>query len=312
MHTQYFTAKYGVATTIYFTLRTPSGTDSNTLFVGTAPTAGDMELYKDGVWDTGDESDAAPAIADTGGGYDALYSWAISAAELQCDRLDVIVHDPGGTFRDAHLVVLTTIDLSEVDIDAATGTKANTTALKLSGYGSGHGLECVAGATGNDIEGALGKHVLRSNTAQAGGSAGNIVLDSSASSSNDFYNGSLILIHSGTGAGQARAITDYVGSTTTATINKSWVTNPDATSEFIIVPGPDTWNVSPGAELSATPTATSYYAQMLQFLFQRFVYKRTQTSDTFSMKKADGSTELSKATLSDDGTTQTHGALADP
>jgi hypothetical protein len=309
MHTQYFTAKYGVATTIYFTLRTPSATNSDTLFIGTAPLQADCFVFKDGVYDS--TMDNACAYADTGGAYDALYKVEVSAAELQADRVDIIIHDVSATlFRDAHLVILTNIDLSSVDIDAATGTKANTTALKLTGYQAGHGLEAVAGATGNDIEGALGKHVLRSNTCQAGGGNAEAILDSSASASNDYYNGALILLHSGTGAGQARAITDYVGSTTTATVNKNWVTNPDATSEFVVIPGPDQWAVSPGAELSAIPTFSSNYADLLQWLFQRFCYKRTQTATTFSMKKVDDSTQLGSATLSDDGSTQTHGRIS--
>jgi hypothetical protein len=306
MNSQYFTGKYGVATTIYFTLEDPAATSSDLLYDGTAPLQADMLVFKDGTYDS--TSDNAPAQINS----DRLYKVEVSATEMQADRVDIIVHDANETtFRDTHLVVLTTIDLSELDIDAATGTKANTTAVKLTGYGSGHGLECVAGATGNDIEGALGKHVLRSNTCQSGSSS-EAVLDSSASSTNDYYNGNIILFHSGTGAGQARVITDYAGSSVTCTLNKDLVAALSSDTEYIIIPGPDTWNVSPGAELSATPTATSSYADMLQFLWQRFAYKRTETATVFSMKKADASTELSKATLSDNGTTQTHGALADP
>ena len=38
----------------------------------------------------------------------------------------------------------------------------------------------------------------------------------------------------------------------------------------IVIPGNDPWAVSPGAELSAIPTYASSYADLLQFLFQRF------------------------------------------
>ena len=51
---------------------------------------------------------------------------------------------------------------------------------------------------------------------------------------NDFYNGETIYIVSGTGAGQLRQITDYVGSTRVATV-AAWTTNPDTTSVYSIV-----------------------------------------------------------------------------
>lgn len=75
---------------------------------------------------------------------------------------------------------------------------------------------------------------IRKNTATAGG-ATSITLDASASSTDDFYNNALLEIVSGTGAGQARFVTDYVGSTKVATV-RTWVTNPDNTSVFQIFP----------------------------------------------------------------------------
>lgn len=70
-------------------------------------------------------------------------------------------------------------------------------------------------------------------TAQAGAST-TITLASGASASNDAYNSDMIEITAGTGAGQQRKITDYVGSTKVATVNNSWTTNPDSTSEYLI------------------------------------------------------------------------------
>jgi hypothetical protein len=77
---------------------------------------------------------------------------------------------------------------------------------------------------------------LRTGTAQSGSAAGTIVLDAGASASNDYYNYQVIRITSGTGAGQARWIADYVGSTKTATIYPNWVTTPSNTSVFVIDP----------------------------------------------------------------------------
>jgi hypothetical protein len=75
---------------------------------------------------------------------------------------------------------------------------------------------------------------IRSNTAQAG-AATTITLDASASASNSFYNNCIVLITGGTGVGQARFITAYVGATKVATV-ATWVTNPDNTSTFAILP----------------------------------------------------------------------------
>jgi len=76
---------------------------------------------------------------------------------------------------------------------------------------------------------------LRSATAQAG-AAGTITLDASASATDNLYNGAIVAIISGTGAGQARLITAYVGSTKVATISPNWTTNPSSSSIFVIFP----------------------------------------------------------------------------
>lgn len=64
--------------------------------------------------------------------------------------------------------------------------------------------------------------------------ASTLVLRSGASSTNDLYNGQRVEIARGTGAGQVRTITDYIGSSKTATVDRAWATNPDATSVYLI------------------------------------------------------------------------------
>lgn len=76
---------------------------------------------------------------------------------------------------------------------------------------------------------------IRSNTAQAG-AASTITLDASASATNNFYQDAICFLTGGTGAGQSRSITSYVGSTKVATIFPAWSTNPDATSTFTLIP----------------------------------------------------------------------------
>lgn len=76
---------------------------------------------------------------------------------------------------------------------------------------------------------------LRIATAQAG-SSGSITLDGSSSASDDYYNGTWCAILSGTGSKQVRLISDYTGSTKVATVSPDWVTSPDSSSVFGIVP----------------------------------------------------------------------------
>jgi hypothetical protein len=60
-----------------------------------------------------------------------------------------------------------------------------------------------------------------------------VTLYSDAETDDDYYNGLIIGIIEGTGAGQMRTITDYDGTTKTATVD-AWGTNPDATSRYTI------------------------------------------------------------------------------
>lgn len=60
-------------------------------------------------------------------------------------------------------------------------------------------------------------------------------LDSGASGVDNYYADDQLLIVSGTGVGQCRRITGYVGSTKVATVTPAWATNPVAGSTFRIV-----------------------------------------------------------------------------
>lgn len=114
------------------------------------------------------------------------------------------------------------IDASAIASDAITAAKIADNAIDRATFAADTGLQSI-----------------RSNTAQAGG-ATTITLDASASAVDDFYNGASILLTGGTGAGQFRIITDYVGATKIATVDTAWVTNPNATSTFAIFPAADT------------------------------------------------------------------------
>lgn len=83
-----------------------------------------------------------------------------------------------------------------------------------------------------------GLRTIRSSTAQ-GGSSGAILLDASASATDDFYTGLVVLITGGLGIGQARVIRGYAGTSKSAGVSPNWTTNPDNTSTFAILPAGD-------------------------------------------------------------------------
>jgi len=93
---------------------------------------------------------------------------------------------------------------------------------------------------------------LASGTAQSGTST-TIQLAASESFADDILNGNIVKITGGTGAGQSRMISDYVGSTDTATVGEAWATTPDNSSTYEIVEGPH-------IDLSALATAASIAA----------------------------------------------------
>ncbi len=89
------------------------------------------------------------------------------------------------------------------------------------------------------ITGAAGSGLtaLASGTAQVS-AAGTLVFAASSTFANDEMKGNVAKITAGTGAGQSRLITAYVGATDTATVTPDWTTTPDATSVYEIVDGP--------------------------------------------------------------------------
>lgn len=78
--------------------------------------------------------------------------------------------------------------------------------------------------------------ILDSGTAQAGAST-TITLQSGANANDNYYLNSVVVITDGTGAGQNRRVTGYVGATKVATISgdRNWVTAPDNTSVYAIL-----------------------------------------------------------------------------
>jgi hypothetical protein len=162
-----------------------------------------------------------------------LNAWAVTADKI------------AGTARS-----LRSITLREDSAPTAAVNASTLLAASLAGGGTvGGQLDIIAAAStiadavwdellaGHAITGSYGQWaqsgVLASGTASAG-SATTITL-AGASAVNDFYtNTAMVVITGGTGAGQARAISGYVGATKVATV-ATWATTPDNTSKFVVV-----------------------------------------------------------------------------
>jgi hypothetical protein len=127
--------------------------------------------------------------------------------------------------------------------------------------------EVLTGATHNIASSAgrrlrqLASVIVRAGTAQGPGTGNNqIQLDAAASATNGEYDPGLIFIETGTGAGQARLILQYNGSTKVATVDRDWRVNPDNTSEFVILADAGRNSVNEGLAQGGTSTTITLNA----------------------------------------------------
>lgn len=230
---------------LYIPFASYSAAGASVTLTGLAVT--DIEIYKDGST-TQRASDAGYALLDTDGidfdGITGLHGFSIDLA----DNTTSGFYAAGSQYW--VVVSAVTIDSQTVNFIAATFRivaaeataglpSVNTTHAAGTAWASGAITAAVLANASIDaatFASDTGLYSIRSGTAQAGAST-TITLDASASAVDDFYNGTMILISSGTGAGQARQISDYVGSTKVASV-PAWAVNPDNTSVFTIQPFP--------------------------------------------------------------------------
>jgi len=92
----------------------------------------------------------------------------------------------------------------------------------------------IATSAGRKLREASDVMVLREEETAQGGSLSSITLNASASSEDEFYDMSTLIIVSGTGAGQARTFTEYNGTTKVGVPCEDWIIAPDNTSHYII------------------------------------------------------------------------------
>ena len=161
-------------------------------------------------------------ILETYGNASAQHAFDLNTASTAQtgDSYAVVNH---ASYGNAQLVRATT-PANTLDVDASGDVTAGTVGDK-----TGYALSAAG------IDAIWDDYIIRRNTAQSG-AAGSITLDAGASAVNDFYKDVLVLLVSNTGAGQARLITGYTGATQVASTVPNWITNPDATTGFILLP----------------------------------------------------------------------------
>ena len=160
------------------------------------------------------------------------------------------------------------------------------------------------------------------------GSADTITLRDAASAINNTYNNSIVAIAGGTGRGQSRLITGYAGSTRVATVAANWITNPDVTSVYIVMPYGCSCvgNIDDGAlaqindqvvDVLKTDTivemvqgampASPTFEQAINYLYRKLRNKTETTTTEDAIYDDAGTTKLYKAAVSDDGDTFSKG-----
>lgn len=117
--------------------------------------------------------------------------------------------------------------LNPLDVDYFSGEQLIVGTTQAAGYDSTCGLNILPFVSD------YSRVPLDQGTA-AGGAASSLTLRAGASAVDDAYNGEWLTLTAGTGCGQIRFITDYVGATKVATVDQDWTVTPDNTTEYVV------------------------------------------------------------------------------
>jgi hypothetical protein len=128
----------------------------------------------------------------------------------------------------------------------ATGDMAASITVTGTGLTTGNVGAAVWGAiaSSNNVAGTMGAllNAIATPTMYSGsaasGASTSVTLSAGASTVDDYYVHGMVLLTAGTGAGQARRITAYDGSTLAVTVAPAWETSPNGSTELMILPFP--------------------------------------------------------------------------
>ena len=135
--------------------------------------------------------------------------------------------------------------------------------------------------------------IVDSGTATAGGPS---TIELTGIGEADYYTGSLVVIIGSTGLGQVRLITDYTAGKV-ATVDRPWVTEPDATSLYIVIPCFDAAESVLIRDLASVGTPAS---RSLLNAIRKLMNKVAIVGSTLTVYKEDDSTAAYTQTIATD------------
>lgn len=174
----------------------------------------------------------ATAIATGAIDADAIASDAIAAAKIATGAITNAKFAAGAI--DAAAIANNAIDLATFAADVKTGSalKANVETVTANAITAAAIADGAIDAATFAADALLRLGIVTYGTAQAAG-ATSIQLAAASAFADDELNGAVVVITGGTGVGQSRVITDYVGSTDTATVD-TWTTTPSGTITYVV------------------------------------------------------------------------------
>ena len=193
----------GPATTILFPLVERGGVDFESTPVTFA--AADTQISKD----EGTFANTTNTPAHEGNG---MYSLALTIAEMQAERIMITCIDSATKLWEDQAIIINT-QRQEVNVREI----QNSTALS------------------DTLSNMLVSFQITGGLFQGGSTTTALVLSTNESTIDDFYNGLRIVIGSGAAAQQIRRITDYAGSTRTATLDTALTTSAPASGDAFII-----------------------------------------------------------------------------
>jgi len=153
---------------------------------------------------------------------------SINAAAIKDAAIDAATFATAAITADS--IATNAIGAAELATDAADEISDDVWDEALTGA-----LHNAATSAGKRLRQITISGVLREEEQAQGGGNSTITLNTNASQVNDFYGNTQIIITGGTGIGQSRHIHSYVGSSRVANVMPDWATNPDATSDYVIM-----------------------------------------------------------------------------
>jgi hypothetical protein len=219
---------------------------------------GDIKIYKDGSVTQRSSTNGFTLLDTDGTDFDGITGIGGFSVDLS-DNSDSGFYAEGSEYW--IVVDDITVNTQTVSFVAAVFNIQNRNSLldELL-QGNAHKTKFSVGAfikkAGTGGGGSTSEATVHSGTAQAG-ATNTITLDTGALAVDNIYRGALINITGGTGVGQTNTIFSYVGSTRVATMQKDWITIPDATSTFDIIAASSAINSDEGvAQAGSASTIT--------------------------------------------------------